>query len=233
MNWLASPHWLNQKQIVFRLWDDQGVRTFFGGTDYTDKQTLLSPGHVVAVSKSGRYVMVQGYPRWGRHAFIDMESEDRSPQPFSSLLDDVWNPALSHDNQWMAFVAGEQRKDDSVYVVGFPDASIRYVINQGHRAIHPFWHPSRNTLYYIDPDAQILYKHHHARSRPGVHTAYQSDRSSEEHVLRESLFPPHHDPCPSHRPISLHRKPLGDAASNERSRQPDAILVQNWDQTSN
>jgi len=231
MNWLASPHWLNQKQIVFRLWDDQGVRTFFGGTDYTDKQTLLSPGHVVAVSKSGRYVLVQGYPRWGRHAFIDMESENRSPQPFSSHLDDVWNPALSHDNQWMAFVSGEQRKDDSVYVVGFPDASIRYVINQGYRAIHPFWHPSRNTLYYIDPEAQILYNTHFMPEPAPAFTPPAKVIDLPKNMFYGNrYFPRIMTHVPATGQFLYIERQLGDAASNEGSRQPDAILVQNWNQ---
>lgn len=231
MNWQVSPHWLNQKQFVFSLWDDQGVRTFISGTDYTGKQTLLSPGLVVAVSKSGRYVLIQGYPRWGKHSFIDMESEKRSPQPFSSHLNDVWNPALSHDDQWMAFVSGEQRNDDSVYVVGFPDASTRYVINQGHRATHPFWHPGRNTLYYIDPDAQILYNTHFMTEPAPAFTPPAKVIDLPQNMFYGNQYFPHimtYAPCTDQ--FLYIESQLRDEASNQRSRQPDAILIQNWDQ---
>ena len=131
----------------------------------------------------------------------------------------------------MAFVSGEQRKDDSVYVVGFPDASIRYVINQGHRAIHPFWHPSRNTLYYIDPDAQILYNTHFMPEPAPAFTPPAKVIDLPKNMFYGNrYFPRIMTHVPATGQFLCIESQLGDAASNERSRQPDAILVQNWDQ---
>ena len=111
--------------MIYNEWDALGVRTILTGRNYTDNPQTLCPGYPINSSNTGRFILIQGLPRWGLHAYIDMKSEQRTPQPFPPHLDDIWNPALSHDEKWMAFVSGEQRKDDAVYVVGFPDASIR------------------------------------------------------------------------------------------------------------
>jgi len=232
INRLRSPLWTIDNQLIYNEWDALGVRTILTGLNYADDPQTLCPGYPVNTSNSGRFILIQGIPRWGLHAYIDMESEQRTPQPFPPHLDDTWNPALSHDEQWMAFVSGEQRKDDSVYVVGFPDASIRYVINQGHKAIHPFWHPTQNTLFYIDPDGHALYS---TDFRPDPAPAFSPPSKlfdlpanifhGNRYTPRMMLYIPTND-----RFLYVENQAKPENIS-QRIQEPDALLIQNWNRT--
>ena len=208
MNWLASPHWLNQSANCLPALGRSGGADIFRWNRLHRQANPAFPGPCRGRFQIRTLRDGSGLPTFG--AGMHSSTWNRRIgrlNPFH-LIWTMWNPALSHDNQWMAFVSGEQRKDDSVYVVGFPDASIRYVINQGHRAIHPFWHPSRNTLYYIDPDAQILYNTHFMPDPAPAFTPPAKVIDLPKNMFYGNrYFPRIMTLCPSHRPISLHRKP--------------------------
>jgi len=232
INHLRSPLWTINNQLIYNEWDALGVRTILTGRNYTDNPQTLCPGYPINSSNTGRFILIQGLPRWGLHAYIDMKSEQRTPQPFPPHLDDIWNPALSHDEKWMAFVSGEQRKDDAVYVVGFPDASIRYVINQGHKAIHPFWHPTQNTLFYIDPDGQALYS---TDFRPDPAPAFSPPAKvfdlplniflGNRYTPRMMLYVSTND-----RFLYIESQAKPESIS-QRIQEPDAMIIQDWDRT--
>jgi serine/threonine protein kinase len=229
VNRIGNPLWTLDNQLIYNEWDALGVRTLLTGLNYADSPQTLCPGYPVNTSSSGRFTLIQGLPRWGRHSYIDMESEQRAPQPFPPHLDDMWNPTLSHDERWMAFVSGEQRKDDAVYVVGFPDASIRYVINQGHKAIHPFWHPTQNTLFYIDPDGNALYS---TDFRPDPAPAFSPPVKVLDlpaNIFLGNTYTPHMMLYVSTNDRFLYIENQAKPESiSQRIQEPDALLIQNW-----
>ena len=75
---------------------------------------------------------------------------------FSAHLSDAWSPKISHDDTLMAFVSGEQQRDDYVYVTEFPSFEKRYIVNPQTRGTHPFWHPSKRILFFVDSQAGNL-----------------------------------------------------------------------------
>lgn len=158
--------WVNNDQhIIYSTGDEKGARVFIRALG-EKKARFLFKGQVADVSRDGHYILLHGQPRWGLHSFIEWKSiqqtdveSDLTPmlQVLPEEYRDVWNPALSPDGKHMAFVSGEQRRNEHVYVVDFPAFDEpRRVVSGSLGGSSPVWHPNGKQLYYVTLDRKRL-----------------------------------------------------------------------------
>ena len=224
-----APLWLDNEQFVFNRWGEQGVSAWKGSLNAGGEDAFLSDGLAVALSRTGRYLIIQGMPRWGQHTLMDFSQAPPSANEFPAHLSDAWSPKISHDDTLMAFVSGEQQRDDYVYVTEFPSFEKRYIVNPQTRGTHPFWHPSKRILFFVDSQAGKL-----------MSVTFDSGDVSFSEPKELLTLPSNAVMGDMHQPYTL------DLLENEQENQfvmlegnlpsqkpnaaltPDAILVQNW-----
>jgi Tol biopolymer transport system component len=110
----------------------------------------ISRGIAIDVSRDGRQLLVQGLPRWGGHTIIQIDEPDAESKVLSESLADLWAPKFSPSQKFIAFVAGEKRKNSSIYLTDYSaDSHSRFVVNKNLAGTQPFWHPTKDLLYFV------------------------------------------------------------------------------------
>ncbi|MDG1892621.1 MAG: protein kinase [Verrucomicrobiota bacterium] len=225
---LFSPFWLNDGHVTYARQNPSGFNTYIDALDGGIPSRALAPGVVAEVSRTGKYVLMHGHPRWGHFSYLEMDQEDRELIPFPEEFDDVWNPKLSHDDRWMAFVSGEQRRDDQIYITNFPDFSKRYSINSEHGGKRPMWHPDGHKLFYISKDGSYLMSVSvtgEDQMRLGV--PHQELELPKNMHLGSVYTPFLYDYVPSKEAFMVVLD-SGEKAAYRNTSQPQAILLFNW-----
>ena len=77
-----APLWLDNEQFVFNRWGEQGVSAWKGSLNAGGEDVFLSDGLAVALSRTGRYLIIQGMPRWGQHTLMDLSQAPPSSNEF-------------------------------------------------------------------------------------------------------------------------------------------------------
>ncbi len=146
---LSSILWKNEDHLVYHTWDADGVFTWEDDLRRSTPPRKISRGCSIDISNDGRKLLAQGLPRWGRHSIINLDDPESEIERLPENLNDVWAPKFSPSQKFIAFVAGEERKDSSIYLTDYPDGRIRFLVNKELPGKQPFWHPSKDLLYFI------------------------------------------------------------------------------------
>ncbi len=146
---LSSILWKNEDHLVYHTWDADGVFTWEDDLRRSTPPRKISRGLSIDISNDGRQLLAQGLPRWGRHSVINLDDPESEIERLPENLNDVWAPKFSPSKKFIAFVAGEERKDSSIYLTDYPDGRIRFLVNKELPGKQPFWHPSKDLLYFI------------------------------------------------------------------------------------
>lgn len=146
---LSSILWKNEDHLIYHTWDADGVFTWEDDLRRSTPPRKISRGLSVDISNDGRQMLAQGLPRWGRHSVINLDDSEAEIKMLPENLADVWAPKFSPSQKFIAFVAGEERKDSLIYLTDYPDGHNRFLINKGLPGMQPFWHPSKDILYFI------------------------------------------------------------------------------------
>ena len=146
---LSSILWKNEDHLVYHTWDADGVFTWEDDLRRATPPRKISRGLSVDISNDGRQLLVQGLPRCGRHSVINLDDPESEIKILPENLNDVWAPKFSPSQKFISFVAGEERKDSSIYLTDYPDGHIRFLVNKELPGKQPFWHPSKDILYFI------------------------------------------------------------------------------------
>ena len=146
---LSSILWKNEDHLVYHTWDADGVFTWEDDLRRSTPPRKISRGLSIDISNDGRQLLAQGLPRWGRHSVINLDDPESEIERLPENLNDVWAPKFSPSKKFISFVAGEERKDSSIYLTDYPDGRIRFLVNKELPGKQPFWHPSKDLLYFI------------------------------------------------------------------------------------
>ena len=146
---LSSILWKNEDHLIYHTWDADGVFTWEDDLRRSTPPRKISRGLSVDISNDGRQMLTQGLPRWGRHSVISLNDPESEIKMLPENLTDVWAPKFSPSQKFIAFVAGEERKDSSIYLTDYPDGHNRFLVNKELSGMQPFWHPSKDILYFI------------------------------------------------------------------------------------
>ena len=145
----SSILWKNEDHLIYHTWDTDGVFTWEDDLRRSTPPRKISRGLSVDLSNDGRQMLAQGLPRWGRHSVINLDDPESEIKVLPKNLTDVWAPKFSPSQKFIAFVAGEERKDSSIYLTDYPHGQNRFQVNKGLPGKQPFWHPSKDLLYFI------------------------------------------------------------------------------------
>jgi Tol biopolymer transport system component len=84
---------------------------------------------------------------------LQVEGEPRQ-WPLLNTSSDEYQPALSPDGRWLAYVSNESDRND-IYVTTFPTASAKWPISTGG-GIQPVWAPSGKELFYRNGNEMMV-----------------------------------------------------------------------------
>jgi Tol biopolymer transport system component len=87
-------------------------------------------------------------PNTGWDIWVLPMDGDQEPEPFLKTPSNEFQPALSPDGRWLAYVSNESRSDE-IYVTSFPAPGGKWRIStDGGR--EPAWNPRGGELFYRD-----------------------------------------------------------------------------------
>ncbi|GEM_PF-3142658 len=145
----SSILWKDEDHLVYDTWGTDGLFTWEDDLRRSTPPRKISKGLSADLSNDGSQLLAQGLPRWGRHSVINLDEPESEIKVLPENLTDVWAPKFSPSQKFIAFVAGEERKDSSIYLTDYPHGQNRFQVNKGLPGKQPFWHPSKDLLYFI------------------------------------------------------------------------------------
>ena len=92
-------------------------------------------------------------PETGWDVWVLSMEGDLEPEPFLKTSSNEFQPALSPDGRWLAYVSNESGSDE-IYVTSFPEPGGKWRISsEGGR--EPAWNPSGGELFYRDDERMM------------------------------------------------------------------------------
>ena len=147
--------WADEDNVIYTTWGSEGVFAWIKNIETPASSRKISPGMAVTVSRNGDHVIMQGLPRWGHHTVIRLDTNEAESKVLPGSLTDAWGPKFSPSQKFLSFVAGEERKDSFIYLSDYPDGQSRFVVNKNLDGKNPFWHPTKDILYFIHPNDSL------------------------------------------------------------------------------
>jgi eukaryotic-like serine/threonine-protein kinase len=154
----------------YPLWSPDGKRIAYwidapGASGIMAKQ-LTGSGDTEMLMPSAQEVTLKDWSRDGSTIFYESGSVtgsdiwmlpltgDRKPRPFLNASYSEYDPHLSPDGRFLAYVSNESGREE-VYVQTYPDRSDKWqVSNRGGN--DPRWSADGREMFYLSPDNQMI-----------------------------------------------------------------------------
>jgi eukaryotic-like serine/threonine-protein kinase len=154
----------------YPLWSPDGKRIAYwsdapGASGIMAKQ-LTGSGETEVLAPLSQEVTLKDWASDGSAIFYDSGSTlgtdvwvlpltgERKPQPFLTGAYNEYDPHLSPDGRFLAYVSNESGREE-VYVQTYPDRSDKWQVST-HGGNDPHWSADGHEMFYLSPDQQMM-----------------------------------------------------------------------------
>jgi serine/threonine protein kinase len=154
----------------YPLWSPDGKRIAYwsdaqGASGIVAKQ-LTGSGETEMLAPMGTEATLKDWSRDGSTIFYEITTAtgtdiwalpttgDRKPRPFLNGAFSEYDPKLSPDGRYLAYVSNESGRDE-IYVQSYPDRSEKWQVST-HGGSDPRWAANGREMYYLSPDQQMM-----------------------------------------------------------------------------
>jgi dipeptidyl aminopeptidase/acylaminoacyl peptidase len=155
----STPIWApDGRSLVFASAQDAPPNLFITSLDTQGDPRRLTTSTIMQFpqswSRDDTIAFLQVNPTTAGDVWVVPASGGQPPRPLLHSKFDEFNPRISPDGAWLAYVSNESARPE-VYVTRLPQGTGKWPVSVGG-GDYPMWRPDGRELYYRRPDGMLM-----------------------------------------------------------------------------